>query len=330
MINRRIHSQRGAALLIVLLLVATMAFIMLSVVDVTSRSAARSFNSRVRSEMFWQALGAEQLARAAIAQALEAREGIITADDPWLSEPVILPLENGRGALYFADASGCFNLNSLSADADDRGGEETETPAVVFARLARNIGASEFAARALADVVGDWVDADTARRPQGAEDEYYTALPSAYRTGNSNLVSATELRAMKGADRDLYRAMKPFLCALPVKETATLNINTLTLRHAPFMAAMLGDNVSISTAEDLIRARPPGGYRDLNAFLSLPAIEELELSASQRGQFALKSAYLQARAEILYESADIILTMDFAVGEGSDVKLLSRRIGTDE
>ena len=75
---RRLEKQRGAALLIVLLLAATLSFIALASMENTSLSAARAVNVNARSEALWRALATETLARKAIETA-EAWEIALTS-----------------------------------------------------------------------------------------------------------------------------------------------------------------------------------------------------------------------------------------------------------
>ncbi|HBS33980.1 MAG TPA: hypothetical protein DEA50_02725, partial [Parvularcula sp.] len=53
--------QRGAALVIVLMLVATLSFVMLSITTTVTTGVRRGANERLRTEMLWQAQAAERL-----------------------------------------------------------------------------------------------------------------------------------------------------------------------------------------------------------------------------------------------------------------------------
>ena len=266
----------------------------------------------------------------AVESAWKARSGVVSLDDPWISTPMNVPFEDGGGArLFFYDATACFNVNSLIVDTSAAPG--TNSPTVEeFSRLARNIGLSTFEGEQLAAVIADWIDADTSRLPQGAEDEYYSVLPSPYRTGNQGLASVSELRAMKGMTREIYGALKPYLCAAPVSGSSIINVNMLTLSHAPILAALLGDEVTVAQAQEIISARPPGGYGDASEFLESPAVTALNLSNTPSGRIAVKSNYIRARAEILYDTALFELTADMAIDDTGDAVVLVRRFGAEE
>lgn len=323
----RRDNQRGAALLIVLLLVATLAFIALSITEKTTLSAARSVNERARSESLWRAFGAEALAGAALEAAREASPDKMSIDDPWAIEPLIVPMEDGAARIFFADATTCINVNSLASAAAG----QSAAPRAEFALLVRNLGLGEFEGERISDVITDWIDADNSRAPQGAEDDYYSALPSPYRTGGQPVASVSELRAMNGITREVYAGLKPYLCAHPDTAPAPVNINMLTERHGPLLAAILGEAVTPNQAADIIAARPPGGYEAVSEFMESELITALGADgAKAAGRFSVLSQYVQARAEILYDTSVLDVTSDFEINEGGKANVLKRRIGTEE
>lgn len=321
------HGQRGAALMIVLLLVATLAFVALSITEKTTLASARAFNERARSENLWRAFGAETLAAAALTAAREATPEKMSIDDPWAVEPLVVPTEEGAARIAFSDATTCFNLNSL-AEAPTASGDRS--PKDEFVLLVRNVGLGDFEGQRLADVITDWIDEDTSREPQGAEDNVYTALPSPYRSGGQPLASVSELRAMNGVTREIYGTLKPFLCVQNTSEPSPLNINMLTARHAPLLASILGEAVTPSQAADLIAARPPGGYNEVSEFVTPELTTQIGAGALDAGRFKVISQYVQARAEIIYDTALMEMTSEFEIADDGNVTVLRRRIGAEE
>jgi general secretion pathway protein K len=248
----------------------------------------------------------------------------MSLDDPWAAEPVELPMDGGAARVTFADQTACFNINSLAATQEEAAASAATDE---FIRLAGHFGIGEFDARALAETIADWVDADTSRRPQGAEDEYYTTLPSPYRAGNAPMASVSELRAVKGVTREVYGALKPSLCALRDSGPSPVNVNMLAERHAPLLAAMLGEKASVQAAEEIIAARPVGGYERPDLFLDTPLVKEF--APADRERYQATSRYVIARAEIVYDTALLEMTSEIAVG-GNGAQVISRRIGAEE
>ncbi len=319
--------QRGAALLIVLLLVATLSFVALAATEKTSVAAARSFNERTRSENLWRAFGAETLAVAAIRAAITAVPDKLSIDDPWLMEPLVVPIDDAVATIYFSDATTCFNVNSLSG-ASDNGAEPASK--AEFVTLVRNLGLGDFDGERIADVITDWIDVDTSRQIQGAEDNYYTALPSPYRTGGQPMASVTEIRALNGLSSEIFRTLRPYLCAQTAQAPSPLNVNMLVPAHAPLLAAILGGNVSLGQAGNLIAARPPGGYRTIEEFLAPASSMGLDPATIDAGRFKVSSQYLEARAEIVYDTAILEMTSTIGIESNGTVSVIRRRIGAEE
>jgi len=347
--------ERGAALLIVLLLVATLSFIALAATERTTLAAARSLNERVRAESVWYAFGAETLALAALEAAYDARDGRMSIDDEWANQPLDVPVDQGLARLRFIDDTACFNVNSLALEAaagaggedgDDGGGSsfgrfgaggpQAPSPRTEFAALARNLGLSEFDGLAIAEVIADWIDADADRRPQGAEDAHYGGLPSPYRTGNAPVAALSELRAMKGVTREIYAVLKPHLCAHPGDAPSAINVNMLVESDAPALAAALerhagGAPVPVQTASDIIAARPPGGYENAAAFLAEPGVQALGVNPAPVGdRLAVTAADMRARVEIIYDTALFNMTAQIALSSAGQASVLARRFGAEE
>ena len=323
MIQRK--QQRGAALLIVLLLAATLSFVALSAMESTTLSAARTSNVNMRGEALWRAEAIEALTLAAIDEiASPASSAKMSLDDPWAVEPIELPFDGGAARVFLGDGTACFNVTSLSQTYGEPAWEQATAE---FIRLAGFLGLSNFEAAALAETIGDWIDEDTNRRPQGGEDEYYTARPSPYRAGNQPMASMSELRAVKGVTRELYGSLKPFLCSLGGPEHSVVNVNMLSERHAPVLAAMLGDDMSVQGAADIIAARPPGGWVDVASFMATPAVKSISGLSGDR--FSITSRFLIARAEIVYDTALVEMTSLVETG-GNGARVLSRRLGAEE
>ncbi len=322
--NNRRRKQKGAALLIVLLLAATLSFVALSAMELTTRAAARTINVNARGESLWRAFAVETLILAAVEEIVSDESAVMSLDDPWATDPVEFPFDEGGARVFLTDGGACFNVNSLGASYGEGDGEEGGGE---FTRLAGHLGIGEFDAAALAQMIGDWVDDDTNRRPQGSEDEYYTALPSPYRTGNQPMASISELRAVRGVTRELYGTLKPYLCALNSGAPSVINVNMLSERHAPVLAAALGPAVTPQMAADLISARPPGGWTSVDVFLQTAPIGDLDIQSGDR--FAVVSRYLIARAEIVYDTALLEMTSVIDT-QGGGAKVLSRRLGAEE
>lgn len=321
------RGQAGAALIVVLLLVATLSFIALAISERTVLAASRSANVRLGSELFWQAAGAEALARRAIEAAMKATPGKLSSDNPLVAAPIEVPFEGGSATMTVADRTRCFNLNSLVRV--DENGEDSanEAAARELAELlaAGDAGAAD--ATALAAAVTDWIDTNGFQEPRGAEDGFYTALPTPYRSGGALLADITELRAIAGVDRVLYGLVRPFLCANPNSAPSIPNLNMLTVADAPLLVAILAGKKTLTEAQDIVNARPPGGYDSTDIFWASNAFAGVELSDATKARVGTFSRYLEVNAAMKYYGASLDLNLMFEVNGEGRARLIARRFG---
>ena len=260
--------QRGGALIIVLLLTATLSFIVLSLVQQTAMIANRTDLSNFHHDAKWRAVGVEALAVAVIEQAYALGEERLSPESSLFSASQFAPLENGQAEVRFSDKTVCFNLNSLVRRGGDQQFVQNGDTRAEFVELATLLGLSRGVSENLAAVIIDWIDDDRQVEAGGAEDNFYTALPAPYRTGRTLLADVSELRAMSGVTAEIYRALLPWLCAHPTEEPARINVNFLTVADAPLLAAMTEGAVSVSDVVRIIETRPAAGFDSVDTFWS--------------------------------------------------------------
>lgn len=316
------NPQSGAALIIVLLLVATLSFILLSITTIVSASVGRSAADRARADGFWKADAGVVIATEILAKYLEQNPARMSHDEGVFGEPIEVPIDGGKATLLFRDATRCFNINSLVSGSD---GQYAEAPENIerFVRLMESIGLGSGEANKLADVIVDYMDSDANSRPQGAEDGFYTALPTPFRTAGRPLVSVSELQALDGVGRQKYRRIRPFLCA--DKTTSPMSINGNFLRaeaHAELIAAQLPADPppDVGALQNAIGAIPPGGAASADKFPeplnALPGI-------------ATVSNRIEAVIRLEVNGLAVEEKLLFDAKAGARPKLLARTFGED-
>ncbi len=273
--TERRRNQRGAALLIVLILAATASVIAVALVDDLAFAVRRTANVAARDQARWHALGAESLAKALLQTEYDAlatgaeRTFRQTAEAQWNTAPTRFPIEGGEITARIEDDTRCFNLNSLVRL--DNGDYRVDPDAVdQYRLLLAAIGVSGGEGQALIDGVVDWLDTDDIRSPVGAEDNHYRALKPPYATADTLFVDVSELRAVRGYTREVYAAVAPYLCAHPGVQgvaPSPVNVNLLTEAHGPIIY-MLADG-RIASPRDAARfaaSIPPEGYESAGDF----------------------------------------------------------------
>lgn len=121
------------------------------------------------------------------------------------------------------------------------------------------------AAGDIADAILDWIDSDDNHRLNGAENDYYLALPVPYYCKNAPLDSIEELLLVKGVTPELYfgTAEHPGLVDFltTVGESRIMDLNSAS----PRAFILAGEMPEDFTAELVARrdARPIGGIGEL-------------------------------------------------------------------
>lgn len=323
--------RKGAALIVVLLLAATLSLVALSIAEIMSRSAERSTALRARGEALWIAFGAEQLTLAAIRAGVAASPKSLTGGEAWIGKPLTLPLEQGSATVVILDATRCFNLNSLVSN---KGAERVEAYGLglaAFAALAASVRAEANSGdAALAAAAADWIDSDTFNEPLGAEDGAYLSEKIPRRTGGTFFADPTELRAVRGVTSTTFARLRRMLCALPGSEPHKINVNMLETADAPLLTAISQGAINAGEAAAVIADRPPGGYRDLDEFWSHPVLKERKLPEGLRDRTSLTSRYFEARAVINHGGQSLHLTLTIEASQSGEARIVRRRLGPVE
>jgi general secretion pathway protein K len=255
--------ERGAALLTVLLLVAVIAVLAATALERLRVSTRLAGNAAALDQARGLAFAAETLATTRITALLSRSPDRVALVGGWYDRPYALPVPGGVATARITDGGNCFNLNSLVI----RTGETdwtSYTPArVQFAQLIRLIGAPGDA-EAIAAAAADWIDTDQSPLPGGAEDANYTG----YRTAGTLMADPSELRAVAGVRPDVYAALRPWICTLPVARPVSINVNTLSPEQAPLVAMSMPEGAGLSAIRAAILRRPELGYDSVEAFLN--------------------------------------------------------------
>jgi len=306
----RVSSQGGAALVVALLIFALCTALVVAMKSEFDLYYQRGANLFISEQVYAYLRGAEDLASLALIQDYDAD---LERDQPrdeltetWAQHPdTVVPydLDEGgwlRGGLV--DLQGRFNLNSLVEKNALSGGANSSrfTPAQQqFIRLLQaqeELQLSEQTAILITESIGDWLDADSQPRLNGAEDDYYIGQTPAYRAANSLMSSVSELRAVAYVTPEVYDALRPWIAALP--DPASL-LNILTARPM-LLRTINADNILRPLSEGdglaLDEARLNEGFQDVEGFLAHPVFQGKRL-LQIKPKLGLSSSYFLLSAE---------------------------------
>ncbi|HMR02250.1 MAG TPA: type II secretion system minor pseudopilin GspK [Candidatus Competibacter phosphatis] len=174
----------------------------------------------------------------------------------------------------------------------------------------------------LAQAIVDWIDPDRDPLfPDGAEDSDYTVMNPAYLAANQPFNSVSELRLVKGVDRETYDKLASYVCALP--PGTALNVNTAP---APVLAALSDDSADVTELKRLLETRPDEGYDKVDDFLDAT---NLTVNAELKAQLGVASQYFLLRAEArVGDGRAMLYSMLFRDEKG--VRVLRRGFGNQD
>ncbi|MEM9233524.1 MAG: type II secretion system minor pseudopilin GspK, partial [Pseudomonadota bacterium] len=303
-------SQRGAALLVVLVLVASLAAVALSISTFSERTTNKVIAAQTRDQAYWALIGAERAALALLELQAQGQDGVDRPTEEWLARPFSLPVAGGSVTTRFRDRSACFNIHDLVNNSGSR--LETDYEAVKrFGNLVQDLGGTTQGGELLAVAAADFMDADGNAGPGGAEDFDYSRRDVPFLTAGTYLADVSELRAVEGWTPGLMRILGPKLCLRRQgTEAGPLNLNTLTEEDAPLLANALDNRIPLGEAERLITQMPPDGYENVDEFLGLPALQTLNppLDGQVAGRLGTEATYIELVSTIRIERMELVMT----------------------
>ena len=359
--------QAGTALITVVLIAAVVIVMVVESVKTIQYQKQLSSNLINRDQAYSYLMGMEELAKIYLKKAFEnTDEDTVHLGQLWAQDDITFPLDGGGMTASIRDMQSCFNLNSIlntssnsgRNEENNRGGElqgpstnlteanRSPTPPSagnngevsgqqVFEGLVDKVKPdTSVIGKDLAASLKDWMDDDIEPTgAEGAEDDYYQGLEIPYRTANSAIAHESELLTMKGFNRNIYFALKPYICVLP-KEVNKVNVNTVTEESSPILHAIINrssgaDSRSISESDikKAISERPEDGYESVGQFLSAVGLGEDR--NSQQSNLAVTSEYFEMKAKAEIGKTRVEMRTIFKRNEDNSFSVSSRYFGRE-
>ena len=250
--ERPSDKEQGTVLLTTLLIMGVMAALSVAIIDDIRFAVKRIINVGDYAQTDWYVKGAEDFAASYISQTV----GPLSDEAKNLAfiEPQIFtfPFDGGAMTLNVRDGTHCFSLGSLVTPE----GAQNSVGVRQFSSLLTALGWPNNNALNQSMVLADWIDSDSQRAPNGAEDGDYLRRNPAHRTANIPVSSVMELRVLEGMTEDIYQSIRPYLCARGAGQMTEFNINTATPLDAFVLSTLLGGPDFLQTAIRLITERP--------------------------------------------------------------------------
>ncbi|MBY0520183.1 MAG: type II secretion system minor pseudopilin GspK [Sphingomonas sp.] len=323
MANSRADSERGAALLTVLLLVAVIAVLAGHALERMRLATRLGANAIAIEQARAFAMAAETAAMVRINTVLARDAARVTLQGDWAGKPYPLPIPGGLATATVTDGGNCFNLNGLVQPSDVDSFVDRPASIDQFVALMRVIDIPEPQARTIAASAADWIDTDNVRQPDGAEDADYTGGNPRYLPANTLMTDPSELRAVKGVTPALYAKLRPWVCTLPVARPTRINVNTLLPEQAPLLAMLLPGTLDLGRARAVLLDRPPQGFTSTVAFWQRAVAKGVTAGPETQQQTAITTQWFGLKIDVTLGETQLTQTALIDATE-PPVRLVSR------
>lgn len=294
-----IKRQSGVALISVLLIFAIAAVIAAEVMSRSYRDIHKTGNLINSKQATLFALSGEQYARQILYRDFIEQQSrgnpVDRLADNWALNFQPFDIEGGEMTIVISDLQGRFNLNNLV----DSNGAVNITAANEFRRLQTILDLSSD----YTDLIIDWIDFNRLPRGNGGEDDVYN---QGYLPANAPMADKTELRLIKGMDRQDFLKLAPLVVALPKQlgkfrfDDTKYNINTV---DAKLLEAI--STLSSNATQQVEARQQKGGYDTLQQWLNTP--EGANLNAVS-GKLSVNSEFFEIVVKANYQQRISVLT----------------------
>lgn len=323
-----LRSSRGAALVIVLFIVALAAILAVEMSANLMVQVQKSTNLQGHQQAKWYAYGAEELAIKALIKSKRDDPDKTTLDQIWAQQGDIpYPVDNGTLSGKITDLQACLNLNAIAVEPDLNSASKTNPAHKALFALLENIEdlPAQESEETMADSVFDWLDENSITYRSGAEEGEYLSRQFPYMTANSLFASTSELRLVKGFNPLVMEKVLPYVCVIPGSTLLSINVNTLAAEQALILSTLI-DELSVSGAEAVIAARPDAGFESKAAFF-----EQVQQQGGQNVKaveklFSINSEYFKLQTQANFVDLRFSMTTLLHAKNG-DVTILARKFG---
>ncbi len=255
-----IHSDKGIALLITLLLLALLTAVGMEFFYGASIDLSLAKNYRDKVKASYLARGGLNVAIDTLNEDGRVSPKLDALNETWAHlDQAPLRGSGGKSTVKVIDLSGLFNPNSMV----NQNNLDKPLAIAVGRRLLRLLHLDDNIVEAMAD----WIDTDNVSRSFGRENPFYLSLTPPYRAKNGYFDTKEELRKVYRIDNETYVALAPFVT---VHSGGKININTAPKE----IIESLSEGVSPWIAENII------DYRQRSPFTTVNELKEAGLITS--------------------------------------------------
>lgn len=261
--TQRLRQERGAVLLLVLVIIALLATLVTEFASSTLVEMRLTETYRDSAQSYYLAKGGVEAARMILANDANPWD---SRDELWASGVSRYPVGEGWVSIEIEDRDGRLNLNRLVKVLDREARRDNPDPVYIdrFTRLLELLGAPDPVG--MTDALVDWIDFDDNAALAGAESDYYLGLQKPYPAKNGRLDAVAELAMIRGFDAETVRLLEPYVT---VRSGDDLNLNTASAE----VLACWTSEMTLETAEAIVEFRRQTPLRSLDDLEEVPGYD---------------------------------------------------------
>jgi len=314
--------QRGAALIMVLGIMAIITVLATQVMDTVRQQTQQHSASRDLRQGYWYAKGGETYALSKLADFI---------DKPLLEKEdleVAFPIDGGGVRYRLQPMHTCLNINSLNQNKEANEALYQFTTNVWKQFLEQEIKLSAASQEMLIDRIRDWTDKDTLPEGgYGAETPFYSGQTPPQAAADDDMVSVSELLQLEALSNEEAALLLPYVCTRPGDQTLALNVNDLNTSSAPLISALIKGAIDSVQIAAIINDRPKEGYAHAADFWQHPIFNSITLSDQTKAALVNKRHYFQLETEVRLGSVEFSLTSWLYINDEKNARVLGRRYG---
>jgi general secretion pathway protein K len=244
-----VSNQRGAVLLLVLVVVALLSALLTDWAFSTLVDMRLTETFRDSNRAYYLARGGVEVGRQLLR---DDHNGYDTPGEMWgVGVPSYPVSDDASVSITIVDEDGRFNLNKV---VDNLG--ENPNP-LMRDRLRRLLTHLEIEdPDALSDALIDWIDRNQATSPRGAENSWYQGLAAPLASKDGPLDTVDELLLIKGFTPEIVQKLTPYVTVAGVSK---LNVNTASKE----LLLIWDSDVTASAIEQLLERRQENPFKSL-------------------------------------------------------------------
>ncbi len=321
----RKQSQKGMALLLVLLIVSLMIAVATGMTSRLTNIYVGTESQIQQQQAYWYSIAMEELAKSVLEQSFILDSSVVHLNQIWAMEDVSYPVGEAILEGTIIDKQTCFNVNVFQ----DGNAQQIEKYTEYLKQILIAAEVENFQSELISQSVREYIDRDDQiQTTQGYESRDYLSFQPSYMAPNASLAEISELRAVNGLTSDAFLAIKDLLCALPNSQWL-VNINTLKPEQAAVLFGLFEGKIALSNLAEYLDDRPIDGWKSVDEFMENSLFQSLDktIADSAKQAIVVDSNYFELDAQVQLGTILVRVKSLLFSNDKQSFKVIRRRFG---